>query len=132
MSRNVSKFRLFWGFPRSKIISKAVFSSDVWWQQWKSNCIVSPNFLAQKTIGKKNIVSLSLFQEMSLKREIFVNFLPQKKIWKNMALFQHILWLLCLIKFWHVSSVTHRYLHVFRQFNSKLQILFSKIEDSHS
>jgi len=40
--------------------------------------MVSAIFLAQKTIGKKNIFSLFRFQEMSLKREVFVNFLPQK------------------------------------------------------
>jgi len=34
--------------------------------------------LAQKTIGKKNIFSKVWFQEMSLKSEIFVNFLPHK------------------------------------------------------
>ena len=40
------------------------------------------NFLAQKTIGKKNLFSNFWFQEMSLKREIFVNFLPQKYMTK--------------------------------------------------
>jgi len=40
--------------------------------------MVSTNFLAQKTIGKKNIFLIFWFQEMSLKRDIFVNFLPQK------------------------------------------------------
>jgi len=40
--------------------------------------MVSTNFLAQKTFGKKNIFSNFWFQEMSLKGEIFVNFLPQK------------------------------------------------------
>jgi len=40
--------------------------------------MVSTDFLAQKIIGKKNIFSIFCFQEMSLKREIFVNFLPQK------------------------------------------------------
>jgi len=40
--------------------------------------MVSANFLAQKTIEKKNIFSIFWFQEMSLKREILVNFLPQK------------------------------------------------------
>jgi len=40
--------------------------------------MVSANFLAQKTIRKKNIFSNFWFQEMSLKGEIFVNFLPQK------------------------------------------------------
>jgi len=40
--------------------------------------LVSANFLAQKTIGKKNIFSIFLFQEVSLKRKIFLNFLPQK------------------------------------------------------
>jgi len=40
--------------------------------------MVSTNFLAQKTIRKKNIFPNFWFQEMSLKREIFVNFLPQK------------------------------------------------------
>jgi len=44
----------------------------------KNSCMVSTNFLAQKTIGKKNIFSNFCFQEMSLKGEIFVNFLPQK------------------------------------------------------
>jgi len=33
---------------------------------------------ALKTIGNENIFSIVWFQEMSLKREIFVNFLPQK------------------------------------------------------
>jgi len=40
--------------------------------------MVSTNFLAQKTIGKQNIFSIFWFQEMSLRREIFVNFLAQK------------------------------------------------------
>jgi len=40
--------------------------------------MVSTNFLAQKIIGKKNIFSKFWLQEMSLKREYFVNFLPQK------------------------------------------------------
>jgi len=40
--------------------------------------MVSTNILAQKTIGKKNIFSFFWFQELSLKREIFVNFLSQK------------------------------------------------------
>jgi len=40
--------------------------------------MVSTNFLAQKTIGKKNIFSNFWFKEMSLKREIFVNLFPQK------------------------------------------------------
>jgi len=40
--------------------------------------MVSSNFLAQKTIGKKDIFSIFWLQEMSLKGEIFVNFLPQK------------------------------------------------------
>jgi len=44
--------------------------------------MVSTNFLAQKTIEKKNIFSNFQFQEMSLKREIFVHFLPQKFITK--------------------------------------------------
>ena len=35
-------------------------------------------FPGSKTIGKKNIFSIFWFQEMSLKRQIFVNFLPQK------------------------------------------------------
>ena len=34
-------------------------------------------FLGPKTIGKKNLFPNFWFQEMSLKREIFVNFLPQ-------------------------------------------------------
>ena len=65
-------FYFFEVFLDQKIISKVVFSSDVWWQQWKNN------FLDQKTIGKKNLFPNFWFQEMSLKREIFVNFLPQK------------------------------------------------------
>jgi len=32
----------------------------------------------KKIFGKKNIFSTFLFQEMSLERDIFVNFLPQK------------------------------------------------------
>jgi len=40
--------------------------------------MVSTNFLAQKTIGKFFIFSNFSFQEMSLKREIFINFLPHK------------------------------------------------------
>jgi len=40
--------------------------------------MVSANFLAQKTIRKKSLSSNFWFQEMSIKREIFVNFLPQK------------------------------------------------------
>jgi len=35
-------------------------------------------FPDSKTIGKKHIFSICLFQEISLKREIFVNFLLQK------------------------------------------------------
>jgi len=58
-------------FLDQKIISNAV-------QQWKNNCMGSANFLAQKTIEKKNLFSNFWFQEMSLRREIFVNFLPQK------------------------------------------------------
>jgi len=46
-------FCFFEVFLDQKFISKAVFSSDVWSQQWKYNCIVSTNFLAQKSIGKK-------------------------------------------------------------------------------
>jgi len=45
-------------------------------------CMVSANFLAQKTIGEKNIFSNFWFEEMSLKKYIFVNFLPQKFITK--------------------------------------------------
>ena len=71
-------FFFFEVFLDQKITSNAVFYSDVWWQQWKNNCMVSTNFLAQKSIGKKNIFSIFCFQEMSLKREIFFNFLPQK------------------------------------------------------
>ena len=44
--------------------------------------MISTGFLAQKTIGKKNIFSSFWFQEMSLKGGIFVNFLPQKFITK--------------------------------------------------
>jgi len=40
--------------------------------------MISTSFLAQKILGKKNIFSLFWFQEMSLKGEVFVNFLPQK------------------------------------------------------
>jgi len=40
--------------------------------------MVSANILAQKTIGKKNLSLIFWFQEMSLKGEIFVNFLPHK------------------------------------------------------
>jgi len=66
-------------FLNQKSISKTVFSSDLWSQQWKNNCIVSINFLAQKTSEKKNLFSnFFLFQEIPLKREIVVNFLPQK------------------------------------------------------
>jgi len=36
--------------------------------------MVSTNFLAQKTIEKKIKFSIFWFQEMSLKREIFVNY----------------------------------------------------------
>jgi len=36
----------------------------------------------KKIIGKKIIFSTFLFQEMSLEREIFINFLPQKFITK--------------------------------------------------
>jgi len=78
-------------FLDKKFSSKAVFSSDVRSQQWKNYFIVSTNFLAQKAIGNKNIFSKFLFQEISLKREIFINFLPQKIVTLNMALFQHIL-----------------------------------------
>ena len=44
----------------------------------EENHMVSTNILAQKSIGKKNISSIFWCQEMSLKMEIFVNFLPQK------------------------------------------------------
>jgi len=44
--------------------------------------MVSANFLTQKTIGKKNHFSKFWFQEKSLKREIFVNFLLQKIVTK--------------------------------------------------
>jgi len=40
--------------------------------------MVSANCLAQKSIRKKNVFPNFWFQEMSLKWEIFVNFLPQK------------------------------------------------------
>ena len=41
--------------------------------------MVSTNFLAQKTIGKKNIFSIFYFISRNVfKREIFVNFLSQK------------------------------------------------------
>jgi len=40
--------------------------------------MVSINFLAQKTIGKNFFVLNFLFREISLKRDIFVDFLPQK------------------------------------------------------
>jgi len=40
--------------------------------------MVSTNFLAQKNHWEENSFSIFLFQEMSLEREIFVNFLPQK------------------------------------------------------
>jgi len=43
----------------------------------ENSCVVSTNFLAQKTIGKKKIFSNFCFQEMFLKGDIFVNFLPQ-------------------------------------------------------
>ena len=77
------KICFFEDFLDQKIISKTVFLKIyVWWQHCKNNCIVSTNFLTQKTIGKGNIFSNFLFQEMSLKREIFVNFLPQKFIAK--------------------------------------------------
>ena len=42
----------------------------------------SYQFLAQKAIGKKSIFSNFWFQEMSLKGETFVNFLPQKLMTK--------------------------------------------------
>ena len=40
--------------------------------------MVSTNFLAQKTIGKKKKYSKFWFQEIPSKGVIFVNFLPQK------------------------------------------------------
>ena len=46
------KLCFFEDFLNQKIISKTVLSSDICWQQWKNNCIVSTNFLTQKTIGK--------------------------------------------------------------------------------
>jgi len=39
--------------------------------------MVSTNFLDETTIGKKIIFSNFWFQEMSLKGDIFVHFLPQ-------------------------------------------------------
>ena len=72
------KIYFFEDFLNHKINSKTVFFFNVWWQQRKNNCMVSTNFLTQKTIGKGNIFSIFLFQEMSLKRDVFVNFLPQK------------------------------------------------------
>jgi len=39
-------------------------------------------FPGSKTIGKKNIFSNFWFQEISLKRKIFVTFLPQKLMTK--------------------------------------------------
>ena len=77
-SRNISKFLLLWSFPESKNHLKSCNSSDVWSQQWKNNCMVSTNFLTQKTIGKIFFLSNFSFQEMLLKRDIFINFLPQK------------------------------------------------------
>jgi len=55
-------------FLDQKFISNPVFSSDVWWKQWKSNCMVSTNFLAQKTIGMnkkflKFFVSRNVFEK---------------------------------------------------------------------
>jgi len=105
-SRNIAKYLPFFEvLLDQKIISNAVFSSDVWWQQWKNNCLVSTNCLVQKTIGKKNIFPIFWFQEMSLKRKIFVNFLPQKFMTKYGIVSTYSV-TLCFRKFWHVSSVT--------------------------
>ena len=55
-----------------------MFSSDIWWQQWKNTYMVSTNFLTQKTIGKKKYFHNFLASRNVLKREIFVNSSPQK------------------------------------------------------
>ena len=73
-------FCFFEVFLDQKYHPKSYTSLDVCSQQWKSNCIVFANFMAQKPMGKRENVSKKkiFFQEMSLKRDILANFLPQK------------------------------------------------------
>ena len=85
--------------PCEAMTQSQVFSSDIWWQQWKNNCTVSTNFLAWK-----NIFSNFWFQEMSLKREIFVTFLPQKFVTKYGIVSRYSV-TFCFRKFWRVSTV---------------------------
>jgi len=71
-------FCFFEVFSDQKIVLNAVFSLDVRRQQWKNNYMVSTNFLAQNTIGKKSLSSNFWFQEMSLKRDFFCQILSSK------------------------------------------------------
>jgi len=64
-----------------------------------------PIFWLKKLLEKINIFSNFWFQEMPLKREIFVNFLPQKFIDNIWHCFK-ISYSLCLRKFWHIFSDT--------------------------
>ena len=98
-----SKFLLFEVFLDQKIISKAVFSSDVGWQKWKNNCMVLTNFLAQKIIGEKYFLKFSVSRNV-FKMWDFCRFLVSKiydKIWH----FKDIFWNLWVSENFYMSPV---------------------------
>jgi len=71
-------FCFFEDFLDQKIIPKGAFSSDIWQQQWKRNCVTFTIFLTQKTVERKIFPKYFLFQEMTLKWVIPANFLSRK------------------------------------------------------
>jgi len=51
--KNIAKFCFFEVFLDQKIISKAVFSSDIRLQQWKNNCMVFQKFPSSKNLWEE-------------------------------------------------------------------------------
>ena len=71
-------FFFFEAFLYQKFISKVVFSSDVWSQQWMNSCMVLGKFLGSKNHWEeKKILNFFCFKKCLLKGR-FVNFLHQK------------------------------------------------------
>jgi len=98
-------------FLDQKIISKTVFSLNVWWQQWKNKCIVSINFLTHKTIGKEIFSQLFVSRNVFKKGE-FCQFLASKsynKIWYCFNIFCNF----CVSENFDMSPVSYASINIF-------------------